>query len=423
MGRLTATGCNSAAPGKHPDGDGLSLIVGENGARRWEFRFQLQGRRRVMGLGSYPEITLAAARIAATAARTQIAGGTDPIDARAAARKAALPLPTFGQIAATVISEKQKQTTSKYTRARWERLLGPRYVAQLLNRPVNEITPSDVAKVLQPVWADKPGVAEKLRPTLYAVFEKARIVLRDEHGVAFSNPAAWSDFAAMGWKRPQTLKRGHFASLPYNRMCEFMAALRERDGMAARLLEFCILTGTRLGTVRQARWSEIDIDNALWVVPLAHLKDRAHRKTPFRIPLSPRALQILDDVTKIRANDKSDALVFPGVRGGEIGEQATTKLLLRMDPKGAIWLDGDGVRRITGHGFRASFKTWASEATPYKDSLVELCLGHTPGNLVERSYIRTDMLDARRAVMDAWSAHCDPAMQNSNVLPFASKGA
>ncbi len=423
MGRLTAHYCNNAGPGKHPDGEGLSLIVGENLAKRWELRFQMQGRRRVMGLGSFPEITLAAAKISAATARTQIANGIDPIDARQAAQKAAKRVPTFAEIAEAVIAEKVKQSDSKYSRLRWTQILGPLYCAPLLSRPVNEISTTDVANVLELVWIDKPGVAEKLRPGLFAVFEKARIVLRDEHGITIQNPASWADFRAMGWKRPKSLKRGHHPSLPYSQMPKFIAALREREGVTARLLEFCILTGARIGSVLQAQWAEIDTENAIWSIPLAHLKDRAHRKKPFRIPLSARALEILYDVRKIRASNKPDALIFPGARGKQIVETSPTKVLRRMDPAGAFWLDGDGVRAIVVHGFRGSFKSWGYEATPYKDSLIEMCLGHATGNAVERAYLHTDALDARRAVMDAWAVHCDPAAQTTNVIAFERKGA
>ncbi|HEY8162623.1 MAG TPA: Arm DNA-binding domain-containing protein [Methylocystis sp.] len=216
--RLTDRAVRTAGPGRHGDGDGLALVVSENGARKWVLRFQLHGKRRDMGLGSYPEISLAAARGAAASARAQIAQGLDPIAARESNRKASRPIPTFEQIAAEVIRDAQAKTANAKVAYQWERHLGPAYSGPLLSRPVNEITSLDVAAVLRPIWRTKPEVARKLYPAIRRVFEYARIRLRDDHGVTFANPALWEDLRAMGFEAPAQLSRGRHPSLPYDQL-------------------------------------------------------------------------------------------------------------------------------------------------------------------------------------------------------------
>ncbi|MFZ3180020.1 MAG: Arm DNA-binding domain-containing protein, partial [Methylocystis silviterrae] len=240
MGKLTDRAARTVQAGRHGDGDGLALVVSPSGSRKWVLRYQLHGNRRDMGLGSYPAVGLSAARLAAASARGQLAHGVDPLAAREDARKAARPVPTFAEIAAVVIAEAQAKTANAKVAYQWERHLGPAYCGALLDRRVNEIRTLDVAAVLKPVWRNKPEVARKLYPAIRRVFEYARIRLRDDHGIVFDNPARWDDLKAMGFEAPAQLSRGHHPSLPYEQMPAFVDALRERDAIAARLLEFLI---------------------------------------------------------------------------------------------------------------------------------------------------------------------------------------
>jgi hypothetical protein len=279
--------------GRYGDGDGLQLIVSENARRKWVLRYQMNGARRDMGLGSYPAVTLSDARIAAADARKLISQNVDPLDARAAARKAAKPIPTFQDIAQIVIEEAQRKSTNAKVRYQWERHLGVAYSGPLLTRPVNEITTLDVAALLKPVWTEKPEVARKLYPAIRRVFEYARIRLRDDHGIAMpDNPARWDDLKAMEFEPPTKLSRGSHPSLPHERLPVFISDIRARDAIAARTLEFLILTDLRTDAVLKARWDELDLDHALWSVPLVNLKDRKFRKEAFRVPLSARAVEI-----------------------------------------------------------------------------------------------------------------------------------
>jgi integrase len=399
--------------GRHGDGDGLNLIVAENGRRKWVLRFQINGARRDMGLGSYPAVTLAEARMAAADARKQIAQDVDPLAARAAARKAAKPIPTFREIARIVIDEAKRKSTNAKVRYQWERHLGEAYSGPLLDRPVHEITTLDVAALLKPVWHDKPEVARKLYPAIRRVFEYARIRLRDDHGIAMpDNPARWADLKAMGFEPPTQLTRGRHPSLPHDRLPAFFAELRSRDAIAARALEFLILTNVRTDAVLKAQWAELDLDQAVWSVPLANLKDRKHRKEAFRVPLSARAVEIAREMERIRVSD----YVFPGQATGKpFSNMALLVLLKRMNSVATEkWVDPADKRPITAHGFRATFRTWAEEVTGFPHAVIEEAMGHKVGGQVERAYRRTDVLEKRRELMTTWADYCEPRFLAKN---------
>jgi integrase len=370
-----------------------------------------------MGLGAFPDVSLAAARAAALHARGLIAQCRDPLEARREAEKANRPVPTFGDIAALVIADAQKKTANAKVAYQWERHLGPVYSGPLLQRPVNEITTMDVAAVLRPVWRSKPEVARKLYPAIRRVFEYARIRLRDEHGVNMpDNPARWDDLKAMGFEAPIQLSRGRHSSLSYEEMPVFMAALRAREATAARLLEFLILTNVRTGAALAAKWDEFNLEAAIWAVPVINLKDKRHRKEAFRVPLSARALDILREMQVARVSDH----VFPGSRGKPLSNMAMLTLLKRMKNGGEQWLDPTSGRPIVPHGFRATFRTWCEETVHFPHAVIEEAMGHVVGTAVERAYRRTDVLEQRRALMAAWTAHCEPR-KGGNIIPLTSR--
>ncbi|MFZ0601261.1 MAG: tyrosine-type recombinase/integrase, partial [Roseiarcus sp.] len=341
----------------------------------------------------------------------------------------AKPIPTFKDIAKLVIEDAQGKSVNAKVRYQWERHLGPAYSGPLLDRPVHEITAVDVAAVLRPVWRSKPEVARKLYPAIRRVFDRARVILRDEHGIAMlENPARWDDLKAMGFETPKELTKGNHPSLPHGQMPEFMAALRSRKAMAALALELLILTNVRTNAVLQAKWLELDLDKALWSVPLVNLKDREHRKEAFEVPLSPRAVEILKEMEKARVS----ARVFPGqIKGQPLSNMAFLTLLKRMNatPKGENpdrdskprWHDPASGRPITAHGFRATFKTWAEEVATFPHAVIEHAMGHKVGGKVERAYTRTTLLDMRRKLMDAWAAYCEPSGADEKVTPLRRK--
>jgi integrase len=395
------------------DGHGLMLVVRPSGKKSWVLRYQMNGVRRDMGLGSYPQIGLKEARLKTAAARRMIEAGSDPIDGRQAAQTAARPIPTFGEIASLVIADAQAKTTNQKVKYQWKRHLGPAYSGPLLDRPVHEITTGEVAAVLAPIWRKKPEVARKTYPAIRRVFERARVILRDEHGIAMNlNPADWSDLKAYGFEAPRQLSRGRHPSLPYDQMADFMTDLRTRDAVSAKALEFLILTNVRTDAVLKATWDQFVPDAAVWTVPLSSLKDREHRTEPFRVPLSPRAAQIVHEMETARHSD----FVFPSFGTRPLSNMAMLTLLKRMNLGARKWLDKDG-RAITVHGFRASFRTWAEEVATVPHTVVEQAMGHQVGGKVERAYRRTDLLEKRRELMDSW-ANFSTRGASDNVLTF-----
>jgi integrase len=394
------------------------LVVSKSGRKTWVLRYQRGGVRRDMGIGAYPEVSLKDARLKASEDRALKARGIDPIEARRAARKAAKPVPTFGDVARLVIDDAGRRSTSAKACVGWRRYLGPAYCGPLLARPVNAITTLDVAAVLRPVWRAKPESARKLYPAIRRVFDRARIVLRDEHGLAMGmNPALWGDLKAMGFEPPAKLTRGSHPSLPYREMPAFMAALRAEESVAARALEFLILSNVRTDAVLKAQWAEFDLEAALWTLPLVRLKDRKHREQGFRVPLAPQAAAIVRAMNEVRLSH----FVFPGQRRDEPPSAATFLRVLKRINEGK-WSDPTSGRSITPHGFRASFKTWAEEIATFPHAIVELAMGHQVGGEVERAYMRGDLLVKRRELMNAWADYCEPRA-GETVVAFRKAAA
>jgi integrase len=425
VGRLTERGVQTAGPGRHGDGEGLHLVVSGTGRKKWVLRYQVVGVRKDRGLGAYPNVGLKDARERAIEARKLVARGIDPIEAD----KAAKPIPTFKDVAKLVIEDAVSKSVSAKARHQWERYLGDAYCKKLLDRPVHEITAVDVAATLRLVWKAKPESARKLYPAIRRVFDRARVILRDEHGIAMpDNPARWDDLKAMGFETPKELTKGNHPSLSHGQMPEFIAALRARKATAAVALELLILTNVRTNAVLQAKWPEFDLDKTLWNVPLANLKDREHRKESFEVPLSPRAVEIVKELEKARVS----VYVFPGQRKGQpLSNMAFLALLKRMNvaPKGEKsdpdakprWHDPASGRAVTAHGFRATFKTWAEEVATFPHAAIEHAMGHKVGGKVERAYTRTTLLDMRRKLMDAWAAYCEPSSADERVTPLRRK--
>ena len=414
LGKLNDRTVKTKGEGRYDDGNGLRLVVAKSGKRSWVLRFQKGGVRRDMGLGSYPSVGLADARKKAVRLRERASQGVDIIAERRAPKYS---LPTFREVAALVIADMQSKSSNEKVRYQAVRHLGPAYCKAILNRLVNEISTTDVAAMLRPVWREKPEVARKLYPAVRRVFDRARVILKADFGIVMENPAAWVDLKAQGFEAPKALSRGSHPSLGYVRMAEFMAALRRRDAMAARVLELVILTNVRTDAALKAEWCEFDLEAGLWIVPLARLKDRKHRKEPFRVPLSTRAIELLRGLEQASVSN----FVFPGTRGRPLSNMAMLTLLRRMNAAdGDAWKDDQSGRPIVVHGFRATFRTWAEEIANFPAAVVEDAMGHAVGSVAHRAYRRTDMIEARRGLMKAWAEWCEP--KAANVLAFASPG-
>ncbi len=388
-------------PGYHADGDGLYLVVDKSGARRWAFIYHSGGKRREMGLG---RTGLKEAREASENARRQLRMGVDPIAARRSDRDKTATIPTFEVISQEVIADAQARSANAKVRYQWDLLLGPSYCGPILQKPIHEITTLDVERVLRPVWRAKPETARKLLLRLRRVFDYARVQLRDRHGILMAgNPADWRDLRDRGFERITKLSRGRQAALEYERVPELLQAIRSRMGVAGRALEVTLLTGLRTGEVIGATWTEIDLDRQIWVIPPERLKDRRTRTEPHRVPLSSAVIEILAGLPRL------NAYVFPGQGPGKplrnMAMLSALKDMNRDEDGKPIWIDPKSKRAVTPHGFRATFRTWGEDAG-FARELLEEALGHQIGSAVERAYRRTDSIERRRAVMQAWSEYC-----------------
>ena len=379
-------------PGRHGDGGGLYLSIDGN-RRRWVFIFRDRRTKKLreMGLGSAAEVSLANARQKAGEARAALRDGKDPIHE---ARTAASVIPTFGEVADQLMASMQRQWRNEKHRYQWRMTL-ENYAKPIWDRPVDMVGVDEVLAVLKAHWERRPETAGRLRGRIERVLNAAKAAGYRSG----ENPAAWRGHLENLLPRRARLSRGHHKAVPWRKMPAFIRALRERDGVAALALEFAILTAARSGEVRGATRDEFDLEQKVWIVPAKRMKaGREHR-----VPLVPRAIEILESVEPLA--DRA-GLVFPGRQPGKLMSDMTLNALLRRMKVDA-----------TVHGFRSSFKDWASEGTNFANELSEASLAHVIGDAVERAYRRGDALDRRRELMVAWAKFCEPTA-SGNVLPF-----
>jgi integrase len=388
LNRLTALqAAKLKTPGRHSDGGGLYLSIDDGGRRRWMFMYARGGKRVELGLGSGRDLPLAAARTVAAALREILAARGDPKTERAKLKA----VPTFGAFADAYVEAMTPSWRNPKHAAQWKMTLTT-YAAAIRDRPINEIETDDVLNVLQPLWKRTPETGEGLRGRIENVLNAAKA-----KGYRFGeNPAAWRGHLDQLLPKRQRLSRGHHAALPFDLTPALMADLRARRAVAARALEFTILTAARSGEVLGASWDEIDHDRRLWNVPPERMKaGREHR-----VPLSPHAIKILSEVAKMGTN----GYIFPGPKPGTaLSSMAMSMLLRRMKSE------------VTVHGFRSTFRDWASETTGFPHEVCEMALAHTIANKAEAAYRRGDLFDKRRKLMEAWAAFCAAAKSEKVV--------
>ena len=389
MGKLTARKVETAKAGKYGDGGGLQLAVSPTGAKKWVLRYLWQGKAREMGLGSYPEVTLADAREKALAGRRLARSRVDPI----AARRKGENVPTFGELADEIASQLSEGFRNEKHKAQWRMTLTV-YAEPLRMKSVDKIATDDVLAVLRPIWQAKPETASRLRGRIERVLDAAKA----KGYRTGENPAAWRGHLDNLLPKPSRLSRGHHAAMPYADVPAFIARLREREAVAASALEFAILTAVRSGEALGARWSEIDLDAKVWTLPPERMKGaREHR-----VPLCERAVVILEQMNEGRTG----AYVFPGQRADRpLSVMALEMVLRRMGAD------------VTTHGFRSSFRDWAGNETHFPRELAEHALAYVIGDKAEQAYRRSDALARRRELMDAWARHCEGAA-GENVVAF-----
>ncbi len=377
------------AAGRHADGGNLYLNVTTTGARSWVFMWMRDGRQREMGLGPAWDVSLAKAREIAAQHRQTLRDGFDPLDAR----KAQQAKPTFGAFAEELIATMESQWRNEKHRAQWRSTLAT-YAAPISAKPVDRITTEDVLTILKPLWTTKQETASRVRGRIETVLNAAKARGYREG----DNPAAWTGHLSNLLPKRTKASRGHHAALPIDDALAFMTKLRGLTSTSARALEFVILTATRSGETLGARWSEFDLERATWTIPAERMKAGVEH----RVPLGDRAAAILTEMQARRVGD----FVFPG---GKLGA-GLSDMALTMVHRG-LGFD------ITTHGFRSTFRDWASERTGFPPDVCEMALAHTVSNKVEAAYRRGDLFEKRRQLMAAWAAFCD-VPTGETVIPL-----
>lgn len=364
--------------GRHSDGGGLYLNVKPGGSKSWIFMFHRGGKRRVAGLGPYPEIKLAIARQRAAQWREKVELGIDPIEER---RQEAAP--TFGRCAELFLDTMEGQWRNDKHRAQWRMTLGPAYCATIFDKPIDDISTDDVLSILNPVWSTKHETASRLRGRIERVLDYAK----SRGWRTGENPALWRGHLKNLLPARKKLQRGHHAAMPYSELPDFMSRLAIHDAMAARCLAFLVFTASRSGEVRDATWAEIDLEAAVWTIPAKRMKaGRLHR-----VPLSSGAMAVLKPLYGLRRGEH----VFPGQKDGRpLSAMAMEMLMRRMN-----------VAQFTVHGFRSAFRDWAGDETDFSREVAEAALAHVSGDQTEQAYRRADALEKRRKLMEAWSRY------------------
>lgn len=340
-----------------------------------------------MGLGGFPDVPLAAARFKARNARDEISSGIDPIAQREAqasqlrARQATEK--TFQQAAQAYMDTHGDVWKNPKHRAQWGTTLETYAYPVMGKLLVRDVSQEHVLNVLEPIWKSKNETASRLRGRIEAVLDWAT-VRKYRSG---ENPARWKGHLDKLLAAPNKVQRVvHFRALPIDMMAGFMADLRQREGTAARALEFAILCASRSGEVRGVTWSEIDLEARVWTIP----SDRMKAGKEHRVPLSESAIRIIQRQPRLASSE----LVFAAPRGGQLSDMTLSAVMRRMNV--------DAVP----HGFRSTFRDWISERTSYPRDLAEQALAHTLENKVEAAYRRGDALEKRRELMQAWDDFC-----------------
>ena len=393
------------------DGGGLYLQISTYGTASWIFRYRVRGAAsgHDAGLGSLATFSLAEARERARKMRQLVADGIDPIDQARAARQAqrldTAKAMTFAQCADRYIEAHSGTWKSDVHRKQWSSTLRDHVHPTIGDLPVQAVDTRLVLKVLEPIWTTKPETASRVRGRIESILDWAKV---SGHRTG-ENPALWRGhldnlLPKTSMAKKAVLRRkgrdGHHAALAYPEMAGFMSALRAQGGVAARALEFTILTAARTGEVIAATWDEIDLAAKLWTVPAERMKaGREHR-----VPLSARAVEILAEMASLRQGQH----VFSGAKAGKpLSNMAMLQLLRRMERAD-----------ITAHGFRSTFRDWAAERTAFPSEVAEMALAHSVGDKVEAAYRRGDLFEKRRQLMDAWATFCNAPKIEGDVTPI-----
>lgn len=383
---------NLAEPGTYEDGDGLRLVVKATGRKSWVMRYQLNGKRREMGLGGFPDIGLKAARQAAADQRKLLTAGADPMATRDAEREAlrssqmaaAAKAVTFKKVATDYISAHRAGWKNVKHAQQWENTLAKYAEPVIGHLPAAEVSTAHVLEILQPIWITKTETASRVRNRIELILDAAKARgLRDGE-----NPARWrGHLDKLLPKRAKVRAVEHHTALPWPDLPAFMDELAKHDALSYAAIRLTILTACRTSEVLGATWDEIDFKSSTWTIPAARMKGGKDH----RVPLSTAAEKVLSSLPRV---DDSPYL-FPGARPGRPLSNLAMLMGLRRMGRG----------NLTMHGFRSTFRDWSAERTQYPREVCEMALAHKVADGAEAAYWRGDIFDKRRALMSDWAQY------------------
>lgn len=394
LNRLTAKQVKDAAgKGRIADGGGLWLQVSDTGAKSWLFVFRWDGKRPELGLGAYPAVSLADARRRAEEARACLAAKPKRDPRTVLRAEAPAGAQTFGAFTESFLAGMLDDFRNPKHRQQWRNTLET-YAAGIWKTDIAAIETRQVLEVLQPIWSGKRETARRVRGRIERILDAAKAQgLRSGE-----NPARWRGHLSAILPDNRKDKR-HHAAMPFDDVPAFMQTLSRRDDLASKALQFIVLTGTRSGEARGARWGEIDFETRVWTIP----GERMKAGRPHRVPLSAATVEILEHLKSHKMSD----FVFPGPgKAGFISEAAIRKLMSRLK-----------IESVTIHGFRSSFRDWAGERTQFPREVAEQALAHRVGDETERAYRRGDALEKRRQLMHAWADFC-AGKEGARIVPL-----
>ena len=375
-------------PGLHFVGSvpGLGLQV-KGASRSWILRVTVGNKRRDIGIGGFPGVTLAHARERARDLRLKVSRGIDPIqerrDQQASLKAAQGKLKTFSEAMRGFLDDRSSGWKNPKHKQQWQNTLTAYALPELGNLFVRDVELAHILNVLRPIWQEKTETASRLRGRIESVLDWARV-----HGYRQGdNPARWKGNLDAILPAPSKIKSvKHHTALPFEKIGDFMAKLREHDGTAAKALEFCILTAARSGEVRGAKWQEISFEKAEWTIPAERMKAGKEHS----VPLSPHVIKLLKSLPCGTANE----IIFKAPRGGMLSDMSLGAVLKRMEVP------------VTVHGFRSSLRDWSGEATAFPREVTEHALAHQIKDKAEAAYARGTLMPKRRKLMEAWSIYC-----------------
>lgn len=380
---------------------GLCLQISPTGARSWIFRTTIGTKRRDVGLGGYPDVTLAQAREMAREAKSKIRQGVDPIEERKVVRAALVASQkrglTFAQAADRFFESKLAEFRNDKHRQQWRSTLDTYAGPQIGDMHVNDLTVHDMLRVLEPIWQTRTETATRVRGRMESVLSWAGVA---GHRTG-DNPARWrGNLDALLPKPGRISGKGNHPAVALGEVSEWFAALRKREGTAARALEFLTLCASRSGEVRGATWAEVDTNAKIWTISAERMKtEREHR-----VALTDQAIAIVEAMPRLAGTP----YIFAAPRGGQLSDMSISAVMRRMQAdelkaERSGWLDQRSGRPAVPHGLRSTFRDWAAERTDYPRDMAEIALAHRVGSEVERAYRRGDMIEKRRQMMADWA--------------------